>query len=288
MPGQIKTPEVDYSYMEIWDPDKAPKQIEDLFKKILSFANEKVAWYLRNRIKKGKLSKWLRFFAISLFIISTISPLINMLIKLWCEPFNDWFLYVGYISATFGGGILLFDKFWSASSGWVRLSLTYDDLLKSKNEFETSWNGILLINPPNTLDGFKSLVDNLKNFQDTIFNLVNAETCAWGKEFQANNDDLQKLLKEQASQCNPGDLTIRVTNYNKFSNLKCYNNNVFVGDVIGGTILLSSVPPDNYQIRITGEIKMADGNIKTVEKTDIGVVKPGDSTNILSITLPEN
>ena len=195
-----------------WDNVLAPKKLDELYDKVIALADSKINWYKQSNKTNGNLSKIIRLIAILLFIGCTLMPYLSVLFgnkttvtsakigtTVAVSTAGDAmiYLYIGYIFAGLGGGILLFDKYYGLSDSWTRGVLTLLDLENMRNEFVESWQDLYFNNVPLTPAGFGVMITALLNFQDNFHNTVKAETQAWATAFQQNLQDLMSAIKTQ-------------------------------------------------------------------------------------------
>ncbi|KQC00836.1 hypothetical protein AQF98_09155 [Pedobacter sp. Hv1] len=163
--------------------------------------DNKIEWYYAYGKEKGYWARKLRSIAICLFIISTLMPLIAYFFIETDENKDvqlTTFLYLGYLAAGIGGGLLLFDKYYGFTNSWVRFVMTRMDLTNMRNTFVQRWQSNLLTNTPLTPITFAYMIDSLIVFQNGFNELVRTETEAWSKEFQQGLAELMSALKTQS------------------------------------------------------------------------------------------
>lgn len=186
---------ITYCPLVKWDSAQADLKLDLLYKQTLVLADASINWYLSYRSKKGNWSKFIRFLAILLFIISTLMPYFSALSE---EVDKNKVLYYGYIFAGIGGGLLLFDKYYGFSNSWVRFVLTGKDLENLRNEFVCNWQIHYIKNLPLDKQGFCNMVDIILTFQKVFNDAIKAETTAWATEFQQSFNELIGALKVQS------------------------------------------------------------------------------------------
>lgn len=191
LPGRL----IQYEPMNEWDDILAKKKLDQLFTNILLLTDGEIEWYHNCRKSKGALAKTIRVAAIVLFISSTLAPYFSAI-----NGNNIMVLYIGYILAGLGGGLLLFDRYYGLSNSWIRFALTGMELENLRNSFVQNWQLLYFSNQPLTPERFGIMVDALLKFQETFNAAVKAETEQWAREFQQNLKDLAAALKAQSDQ----------------------------------------------------------------------------------------
>nr|WP_068890878.1 SLATT domain-containing protein [Pedobacter panaciterrae] len=251
--------------MSVWDPKKATEIIIQMQAKSIARVNWIYGWYVKTKKDKAQASKIIRVACVILFILTALVPLVHLISEKLDVP-----LSLGYIFAALGSGLLFLDKFYGYSTGWLRVNRAITDLVDAKRNFELLMQTSLLLHPADTQTGFQALSDTIGTFNENISTIIKAETAQWEKEFQAGSDELQKYFAEQINQQKPGDLQITVVNYSTYSAIEVFINGTSSGIISGGTKLIKSLPPDNYEVKIKTTL-LTDG--KVTEKTSIGSVK---------------
>ncbi|TDQ11377.1 S8 family serine peptidase [Pedobacter metabolipauper] len=199
-----------YVPFDTWDEQIAKQKLNELYLSIIELVNKDINWYHLYRAKKGCWSKTIRVTSIILLIGSTLMPYFASLCN---SPIA--MLYIGYIMAGFGGGLLLLDQYYGFSNSWVRFVLTGMDLENMRNAFLQSWQVLYLSNAPLTIDGFKNMVDALLKFHAAFNGVKRAETESWAKEFQQNLKGLIAALKNQSDQLKTSIEEERIKEKNK-------------------------------------------------------------------------
>lgn len=191
---------VQFEPLIVWSEKSGHEKLAELYKEALRLADGTIGWYHFCRSKKGHWSKTIRVIAIILFVASTLMPYIAAM-----NTSNTVMLYIGYILAGLGGGLLLFDRYYGFSNSWIRFVLTGIDLENLRNAFVKNWQILYLNQLPLTKEGFATLITALMRFQEGFNATVRSETDTWAKEFQQSLSELATALKNQ-SESIKGDL----------------------------------------------------------------------------------
>ncbi|RYD70955.1 MAG: SLATT domain-containing protein, partial [Sphingobacteriales bacterium] len=189
-----------YRPIDRCDSVLATKKLTELYNETLRLADDKIDWYDTFGKKKGYWARVIRSIAIVIFIASTLMPYLSFLYQDHTDvpKSGTGFLYIGYLLAGIGGGMLLFDKYYGYSNSWVRFVLTKMDLTAMRNSFVQNWQVVLFNYQPLSPEGFARMIEVILNFQTGFHNTVRAETEAWAKEFQQSLHELMSALKTQS------------------------------------------------------------------------------------------
>jgi len=180
-----------YQPMTSWDPAQAGKKLNQLYQESLCTAEKTIQWYLRYRKKKGNTAKFIRFTSILLLVASTLIPLFTA----WYEKTE--LLYLGYILASMGGGLLLIDRYYGYSTSWIRFVLTGKDLEQLKRAFVKNYQLSCIRHSPMSRDGFAAVIGVILLFEQAFSETVKVETAQWAREFEQNMKDLIAALQAQ-------------------------------------------------------------------------------------------
>ena len=94
-------------------------------------------WYLKHQKWMKRLSKLIRLLAIILFGLGGLIPMINALLL---ENQSDLrIMNLSYIAIATAGTLLLLNKFFGFSSGWIRFITTQMEIKRMITEFELRW-----------------------------------------------------------------------------------------------------------------------------------------------------
>ncbi|TXE06717.1 SLATT domain-containing protein [Algoriphagus aquimarinus] len=227
--------------------------IEETFINTIQEANNASNWYKVNIKAKRKYSRGIRLTSIILFGLGGIIPLINALILE--NKGETTILNLGYIAIAFAGTLLLLDKFFGFSSGWIRYITTEMEITKKIKEFELRWKietyGKNLAVIPE--EEAKELLSMLADFIIMIKEIVKEETSAWALEFQTNMAELQKSINNKIETTIPGSIKVTLSNISDYKNLKIKLNNMGSLDVKRKIYFFQGVPPGYHVISLIGE-----------------------------------
>jgi hypothetical protein len=261
-----------------WDAAKAPAEIKDFSQKSLERADWYIAWYQKTKRAKARWSKFIRATCILLFILTALVPISNAYFGKYFHAADgtSQFLNLGYIFATLGAGLLSLDKFYGFSAGWVRINAAITDLQNAKRNFRIVFETAVMTQAPDTIEGFKALVEQIRAFDDNVTAIVKCETDQWGREFQAGNAQLSEFFQTKLNEQKPGDLQVNIADAQLYKSVELSLNGSPNGSITGGARLLSSLPPDNYELTLRGT--RPDDTVAV--KNAVAAVKAGALTSV--------
>jgi hypothetical protein len=103
---------------------------------------------------------------------------------------------IGVVAAT----MILLDKFYGFSSGWMRYVTTYQEIQSNLDEFRVNWRKQILklnSNKPPTDEQILAVYDFLAAFLKSINDSVRNETQAWVTEFKGVLSEIDKTVEAQ-------------------------------------------------------------------------------------------
>lgn len=191
----------------------------------------------------------------------------------------DWWWFrpgTATIFALFAAALLLLDRFFGASTGWVRYIMTGMSLNDLRDEFEGAWRlecAAWAGQPEPTIEQTRHAVALLHGFITRVNEIVRAETEAWKAEFQNALQQIEEYAKAAPRKIDESGLKVTVVNFDKLRD--------------GWTISLNGSAPERVnapektyiitpgQVRIVVEGTLSDGS-KAVRREELALVKTGD------------
>jgi hypothetical protein len=184
-----------YTPLTLWDQQQAQAKLDELYNSALALADDTIRWYHSYRTRKGKWAKGIRVIAVALLVCSTLMPYFASI-----TSFGTKSLYIGYLLAAIGGGLLLLDRYYGYSTSWIRFVLTGMSLEAQRNSFVEHWQIVYIQNQPLSVNSFCFLVNEISMFREAFSNAVKTETETWALEFEQSFKDLATALKSQTEQ----------------------------------------------------------------------------------------
>jgi hypothetical protein len=188
-----------------WDPSgwkKAPAEdaVHSLFVYANGGAKRAVAWYERAKHRKAVTSLWLRGLAIVLIVVGGLAPILAGFMH---DDLSTAYLMVivtqsGYTMLGVAAGLVLFDRYFGMSSGWIRYMTSLAAIERLRAEFLFDWTALLQKAPAPIDDATKLLfLSRAQAFQKGVLEVIEKETAGWVAEFQSSVADLEKVVQAQ-------------------------------------------------------------------------------------------
>lgn len=234
-----------------WDRNKPDESLEEAYGWAVESARAQIAWYVQKRQPKKRGSQWFRGSSIALAAIGGLFPLIDAAIPDSQLMLGQW----GYVAIALAAALVLYDRFFGLSSGWMRYMVTELSLQRTLREFQYDWDILIAQQaqqrPPQ--DNTVALLQRLKDFSLQVETLVKQETDAWVTEFQTNLSELETMLKTEMEARTPGSVKLTVTNARDFERVEISLDGVRVKELVGITEgVLYSVPRGPREITAVG------------------------------------
>lgn len=184
----------------LWDDHDPNASLQRLYEWTVDNTRDQIDWYDRKRRPKRILSQWLLGISVLLGGIGILCPLIESACKECRIPFFDCsvsFLHLGYIVIALAGIIILFDRVYGLSTGWMRFMETQMKLEQYLKEFCLDWARAVAVKvPEEKMDEHQQeLLSQLRDFTHRVAELVMNETIAWKLEFRQNLSEIDKMLE---------------------------------------------------------------------------------------------
>jgi hypothetical protein len=186
-----------------------------------------LAWYIRKKLGRSKTSQRLRWSALVLTVLGGLVPLIIALFGdrpswPWIESFAAIrFGQLGYLLLAIAAGLVLLDRFFGYSTGWMRYIVAMQAIEKAREAFRLDWVTLsrkLVIAPTQTSEHAEAIERMIQRARAAILEVKEhseKETQAWILEFQTNLAQFEKDLKSQIEAGRPGGIDVNVVDGNK-------------------------------------------------------------------------
>ncbi|MFI7251326.1 SLATT domain-containing protein [Micromonospora chalcea] len=167
-------------------PDQQPEAVLDRLRGWAEGqAEDAVAWYLRDKAVRRRISRLLRGCAILLGIAGGVVPLVS---AASAGSGASW----GYVLLAIAGGCLAFDHFFGLSSAWMRDIATAQALQRALIEFRLDWVAMQLGSAATEDAVIRRREELIRVLVLRTAELVEAETGEWLSEFRSNIGDLNR------------------------------------------------------------------------------------------------
>ena len=114
----------------------------------------------------------------------------------------------GYLLIGIGGGLLLFDRLFGISAGWMRFIIAAFEIDALLDDFRMRWLKIPLEAKDNeAIDTFRAHIVAAEDAINGIHTIILQETGAWRSEFQRNITHQMGLWKNQGDSQASADVT---------------------------------------------------------------------------------
>ena len=189
--------------------------------------HNELAWYFSKKTGRSKTSQRLRLSAVVLSILGGLVPLVIALFGGrpswgWLGWFGDVrFGQLGYLFLALAGGLILLDRYFGFSTGWMRYIVAIQAIEKARESFRLDWATLsrkLALTPrgtPEHTEAADRLIQRARSVIVEVKEHSEKETQAWILEFQTNLAQFEKDLKSQMEAGRPGGIDVEVTDGNK-------------------------------------------------------------------------
>jgi hypothetical protein len=209
-----------------WSGDPAP-HVEQLRSYAEAIIENELSWYYRKKKGRSSVSRWLRFIALVLTVLGGLVPLLIAVFEAppdW--PWLSWaaglrFGQVGYVLLALAGGLVLLDKYFGFSTGWMRYIVAMQAIEKARESFRLDWIGLrraFANTQPQTAEQAEVIERMILRARSVILEVKEhseKETQAWILEFQTNLAQFEKDVKSQMEASKPGGIDVEVVDGNK-------------------------------------------------------------------------
>jgi len=183
-----------------FDSPDAPGLLVDIHRYVLENAQREVGWYASSLGSKRRWSRILRGGALLFAAAAAALPLVNTALleasSGGSEPLPTTLVTLFLALAS---GLVVYDKFWGFSSGWLRYMKTRQLLENRIEAFHLDWAAAWSASsaPERDPAAFFPLA---RAFLDDINLLVGEETNAWIQEFNASLQSLEAQIEKKRAE----------------------------------------------------------------------------------------
>ena len=184
----------------------APPELETLYQTLVGKADEAMKWYERHQQSR---KKWARYTRVGAILLGALTAIIPSLIALLPDKVNFWFFtdfpavkfnplatIAGVVAAT----LVLLDKFFGFSSGWMRYVATFQEIQDKLEAFGIDWRKQIVrlkSSSPPTDDQILGVYDFFGVFLKSLNDSVRGETQVWALEFKGALAEIDKTVEER-------------------------------------------------------------------------------------------
>jgi hypothetical protein len=196
-----------------WSPEKRAESLDCAFRHAMSLAEDAINWYLRGKQCKKLGAGSVRVLTIVLGTIAALLPTIGELVHSYNEKLN---IGAGWTIVLLGiaGCLLLLDRFYGFTSGWMRYIVAELQIRQIKEEFQLDWQTERAgwSTEPPTKEQVVQMLARCKAFTSQVNTIVREETNVWVQEFQTTIKYLDDFIKAKTSVTEPGALNLTIIN----------------------------------------------------------------------------
>jgi SMODS and SLOG-associating 2TM effector domain 2 len=205
---------------EEFRPDGVDAALKRLFQAAVAHAQSRLDWYDKKAGNKGKVARGLRGWALCLFAMGTLAPILLTLLYKLAQAFGTGkadeagfvdtiakipLAEIGFVSLGFAGALVIFDQFFDTSGSWIRFRQAQARLEVLLADLRFAWAGLLAssggtFSDRSTVAGAVKL---LRDFVVQVEQLAETETKEWADRFRSrisafdNNSNLKTRLEAQ-------------------------------------------------------------------------------------------
>jgi hypothetical protein len=179
-----------------------------------------LAWYMRKKKGRSGPSRALRFGAICLTVLGGLVPLLISVFPSppawpWLEPFSELrFGQLGYVLLAMAGGLVLLDRYFGFSTGWMRYIIAMQAIEKAREAFRLDWialsRSLTMAPESEQAEIVNRLIERVRAVVLEVKEHVEKETQSWISEFQTNLAQFEKDVKTQMEAGRPGGIEAEV------------------------------------------------------------------------------
>lgn len=264
-----------------WSAERVTDSLHEVYLRSLKIATEAKGWYAKNSRSKKSGARNIRVLSILLAALAAILPTIGELLP---SVGINYEIKAGWTVVLLGiaGALLLLDRFFGFTSGWMRYIVAELQLNQIIQEFELDWETERAgwdANAP-TKNQVVQMLARCKAFISQVNTIVREETDVWVQEFQSTIRYLDESIKAKSAITEPGALNLTVTNGDEVSDgWKLTIDNGTPEQFKGKTIGKRSLMPGRHELNVTAII-----NGKAVQAGKV-VTVPAGGTCEESLTL---
>jgi hypothetical protein len=255
----------------------------DSLKKLRDVVADKIdmtaGWYMRGKKGRRIFGRSARVAAMVLATLAAAQPTIAEIYRsqnqIWFRP------GIATIFALTAAALLLLDRFFGASTGWVRYMTAGLALNDLRDEFENAWRleTATWAEQEPTVDQTKHSVSLLYGFILRVNEIVRTETEAWKAEFQSALQQVEEYAKAAPRKVEQSGLKVVITNFDKVDGAWRISVNGGEWESVTSAEKTFSLTPGQTQLAV--EATLRDPH-KKVRREEIIVLK---ASEIATVTL---
>jgi len=183
-----------------FDGPDAPGLLLDIHRYVLENAQREVSWYAASLGSKRRWSLVLRGCALLFAAAAAALPLVNTaLLEATTGGFSPLPTTLVTLFLALASGLVVYDKFWGFSSGWLRYMKTRQMLDNRIEAFHLDWAAAWSTSDLKARDP-APFFPLARAFLDDINLLVGEETNAWIQEFSSSLQGLEAQIEKKRAE----------------------------------------------------------------------------------------
>jgi hypothetical protein len=253
-----------------WGPAQTADSLQAVFDRIMGHVEASIDWYLKAKRPKKHLARGVRIFAIVGGAVAAGLPTLGDVLSKFDPPWITSTIPAGWSAIILGAiaALVLLDRFFGFSTGWIRFTNTQLQLRQIAQEFELDWEAARASwgGEQPTKEQAAQMLARCKAFITQVNTIVREETNLWIQEFQDTLRQIDETTKAQTAVSEPGSLNLIVTNGDRSPNgwkLTIDGNSADAALHKGRTAGVPNLMPGRHAIKIEGEI---DGKAAQAER----------------------
>lgn len=183
-----------------WNPSDKDGSLNEIYRWVTENAQKQADWYSQKRRSKRRCAQSL--------LVSIVLGGFGILCPLFDAACPDGgfeimgctisFLHAGYIVIAAAGIVLLVDRVYGFSAGWMRFMETELKIKQTLTDFCLDWAIAVSAQVPEDQkeEHQQQLLRRVHTFTHTVQDLVISETTAWMLEFKRNISEIDKLVRD--------------------------------------------------------------------------------------------
>lgn len=266
-----------------WEDGKRHTSLQRLYNAVADKIDITASWYMRGK-------KWLRRFGrcarVLAMILATLAAAQPTIAEMHHSEEQWWWRPgVATILALAAAALLLLDRFFGASTGWVRYTTCGLALNDLREELEGAWRLECANWAPQgepNIDQTKRAVTLLQGFVTRVNDLVRTETEAWKAEFQSALQQVEEYAKVAPRRLEQSGLKVTIADFEKVKGPWTIALNGGTAESVSGPEKTFTLTPGQMQLAVEATIMTGvNGNQeRRVRREDLVQLKAGEISKV--------
>jgi hypothetical protein len=236
-----------------WDTSNREASLGLVYHHAAGGAEIAIDWYLKSKRPKQRLARWLRASAIGFATLAGVIPMLaeipslHVIDPVWAS-----------ISLGIAAALVMLDRFFGFSSGWIRYISTELHLRHILDEFYLDWEAERAgwKNTSPTDEQIQRALARCRAFVAQVNGIVREETNLWVAEFQDSLKQLDETVKAKLAAAMPGALSLIITNGEQCQGDWCVSiDDSSTRSGHGKTVAVPGLLPGIHTVRVDGTIE---------------------------------